>query len=268
MTHHVESSTSARPADELVSFTSPASLEADQYRSLRHLVERLNQESGLRAFAVTSSASGDGKTVTTLNLAGSLAQSRSTRVLVVDADLHRPSVAEYLGVDQPLSRGLVDLLVDDNCSLEQVVRRLDALNLSVLLTGVYEAGAYELLNSPRLDALMQELRRRFDYILIDTPPAMPLPDCRLIGRCVDGFFLVVAAHRTPRKALGEALNLVGPAKVIGTVFNGDDRPLGRYSSYYGYSRRPAETARVGGPSRWWHREFKDTGPRQPRPGNP
>ena len=71
-------------------------------------------------------------------------------------------------------------------------------------------------------------------MLIDTPPVVPLPDSRLLARCVDGFLIVVAAHRTPRRALGEALTLVDPAKTIGLVFNGDDRPLSPYSSYYGY----------------------------------
>jgi capsular exopolysaccharide synthesis family protein len=253
MTHH-GLTLSARPADALVSFVAPASLEADQYRSLRHLVERLNRDSSSRVFAVTSPGTGEGKSVTTLNLAGSLAQSRDARVLVIDADLHRPTVAEYLGIVQPPSTGLVDLLAKDDQALDHGVCRLDALNLWVLLTGAYEKEAYELLNSRRLDALIQEARQRFDYVLIDTPPVTPLPDCRLIGRCVDGFFLVVAAHRTPRKAFAEALNLMDPAKLIGTVFNGDDRPLARYSSYYAYSQ-PAAALRRDGQAAWWRRPF-------------
>ena len=247
---------SARPAEALVSFVAPASLEADQYRSLRHLVERLHRDSGLRVFAVTSPGSGEGKSVTTLNLAGSLAQSRDTRVLVIDADLHRPSVAGYLGIDPPHSPGLIDLIDNDRLRLEDAERRFDELNLSVLLTGAYEAGAYELLNSPRLELVLQEARRRFDYVLVDTPPLMPLPDCRLIGRYVEGFFLVVAAHRTPRTALAEGLNLLDPAKLIGTVFNGDDRPLTRYSTYYA-NPQGSPARRRDEPPAWWRRPFTD-----------
>jgi capsular exopolysaccharide synthesis family protein len=246
----------ARPADELVSFVAPASLEADQYRGLRHLLERLHHDSGHRVFAVTSPGSGDGKTVTTLNLAGSLAQSPEARVLVIDADLHRPSVGEYLRLDEPHSPGLVGAIADETCDLDRAARRVAALNISVMLAGEYRQGAYELLNSPRLESLLKEARRRFDYVVIDTPPLIPLPDCRLIGRWVDGFLLVVAAHRTPRKAFAEALNLVDPTKVIGTVFNGDDRPLaayGSYGSYYAAAIPPAYPPR----SPWWRRAFTD-----------
>jgi capsular exopolysaccharide synthesis family protein len=225
------------PAQQLVSLVAPSSMEADQYRGLRHNIERMRRDAGVQMLAITSPGPGDGKSVTTLNLAGALAQSPDTRVLVVDADLHRPSVAEYLGLDQPTAPGLVDLILNQDLSFGQVVRRLDALNLSVLLPGVCRAGAYELLNSPRLPARLKEARSGFDYVVIDTPPLLPLPDCRLIGQWVDGFIVLVTAHRTPRKALAEALGLLEPAKVLGTVFNGDDRPLAPYGSYYGYYGR-------------------------------
>jgi capsular exopolysaccharide synthesis family protein len=247
----------ARPADELVSFTAPASLEADQYRGLRHLIERLRRDSAHNVFAVTSAGAGDGKTVTTLNLAGSLAQSPDARVLVIDADLHRPCVGEYLGIDRSHTPGLVDAIVRDDCSVDQAARRIEGLNLSVLLAGTLQAGAYELLNSPRLEALLQKARARFDYVLVDTPPLLPLPDCRLIGRFVDGFLLVIAAHRTPRKAVAEALNLLDPSKLIGTVFNGDDRPLMRYASYYAYYQSPEAMSPSNGHAQWWRRAFAD-----------
>ena len=155
----------------------------------------------------------------------------------MDADLHRPSVAEYLGLEQPTAPGLVDLILNEDRSLGDTSRRLETLNLSVLLPGVCRAGAYELLNSPRLAARLMEARSTFDYVIIDTPPLLPIPDCRLIGQWVDGFIVLVTAHRTPRKALAEALGLLDPTKVLGTVFNGDDRPLAPYGNYYGYYGR-------------------------------
>ena len=242
----------AHPSEALVSFVAPASLEADQYRGMRHLIERMSRGTTLQVFAMTSPGSGEGKTVSTLNLAGSLAQSPEARVLVIDADLHRPSVSKYLGLDRCQSPGLVDLIATDDVTLEEAVGRIDELNLSVLPSGAYESGAYELLNSRKFDAIVEQARRQFDYVLIDTPPLMPLPDSRLIGRCVDGFFLVVAAHRTSRRALAEALNLIDRSKLIGTIFNGDDQPLARYSAYYAYSQPAAVRARSssGRPSFW------------------
>src|SRR6266851_3657727 len=92
-------------AEQLVSLLAPDSFAADQYRGLRHSVERLRKESGLQVLALTSPTPGDGKTITTLNLAGALAQGQDSRVIVVDADLRRPSVAEYLGLDLEASAG-------------------------------------------------------------------------------------------------------------------------------------------------------------------
>ena len=226
------------PAEQLVSLVAPASMEADQYRGLRHSVERMRRDTGLQLFAVTSPGVGDGKTVTTLNLAGSLAQSHDARVLVIDADLHRPSTAAYLGVELPHVLGLSDLIGDTCEELSHALRRIEGANLWLLPSGACEGGAYELLNSPRLEWVLREARRIFDFVVIDTPPVVPLPDCRLIGQWVDGFIVVVSAHRTPRKALAEALALLDPSKVIGLVFNGDTRPLKPYSGY-GYYSAPA-----------------------------
>jgi capsular exopolysaccharide synthesis family protein len=219
-----------KPVQELVSFLSPASLEADQYRMLRHAVERARQDAGWRVFAVTSACAGDGKTITTLNLAGSLAQAPDTRLLIVCADLHRETVSEYLGLDrrQP---GLAEAIMNEDFNLADAVRRLDALNISILPTGNVPSKPYELLASPRFGALLNDARRTYDYVLIDTPPVAPLADCRVLGRWVDSFIIVVAANKTPRKLLVEALRMIDSEKVLGTVFNGDEQPL---SAYYGY----------------------------------
>jgi len=238
-------------AEQLVSLVAPSSVEADQYRGLRHSIERLHRDSGLQVVAVTSPGAGEGKTITTLNLAASLAQSPQTRILVIDADLHRPSVAEYLGIAPPHSPGLSDAIAGESSTLEPAMRRIEPFNLSVVLAGSGQSGAYELLNSPRLDLLLTNARNDFDYIIVDTPPVVPLPDSRLLARCVDGFLIVVAAHRTPRKALAEALTLVDSTKTLGMVFNGDDRPLSPYASYYGYHGSGDDASRSHhGPSGW------------------
>ena len=237
-----------RLAEELVSFLAPASVEAEQYRTLRHVVERLRRDSGCQVIAITSAGAGDGKTVTTLNLAGSLAQSPEARVLVICADLHRAAVTERLGLTRQHSPGLAGAILNEECGLAQAVCRFDSLNLSVLIAGDAQARPYELLASPRLEHLLAEARRLYDYVLIDTPPVVPLADCRLVGRWVDGFIVVVAAHKTPRKLLAEALNVLDAAKVLGVVLNGDDRPLAPYYGYYGHepaARLPPARRSVG-----------------------
>jgi capsular exopolysaccharide synthesis family protein len=239
-------------AEQLVSLVAPGSFAADQYRSLRNIVERLHNESGLQVLAVTSPTPGDGKTITTLNLAGALAQAQGARVLLIDADLRKPSVAEYLPLGDGRIPGLVDAITHPETRLHEIVRRFDRLNLSVLPAGVATSGTYELLTSPRLETLLAEARSHYDYVLIDTPPLVPVPDCRLIGRWVDGLLVIVAAHKTPRRLLGEALNTLDPAKVIGVVFNFDNRPFSGYHSYYGYgygAHGHSKNGRAG----WWRR---------------
>ncbi len=219
----------------LVSLVDPTSFEADQYRTLRHLVEQL--DSTKRVIAVTSALPGDGKTMTALNLAGALAHGSQARILVWDLDLRTPSVGKRLGLmDQ--NPGAVDLIVDPALTLKDVVRQHPHFPIWVMPGGGPLLVPYEVLRSPRLGDLLREAREEFDYVVIDTAPLAPVPDSRMISGRVDGFVIVVAAHRTPRKFLEDALNLMDPGKVIGIVFNRDDRRLyGYYGSYYGYGRR-------------------------------
>ena len=222
-----------RPADELVSLRAPHSPEAEQYRALRETIERHRRDTGLRVVAITSAGPGEGKTVTSLNLAGALAQSEGSRVLLVDADLHRPAVARYLGLTEERALGFADILADGSCALANAVRRLDSVNVSVLLPGRRHPRPYELLASSRLEEVLVDMRQQYDYVVIDTPPVLQVADCRVISRWVDGFLVVVAAHQTTRKMLGEAIRLLDAAKVMGVVFNGDDRPRRSYYGYYG-----------------------------------
>ena len=220
----------------LVSLLDPASFEAEQYRVLRHVVETLRKGANLQVVAVTSPGIGDGKTTTAINLAGALAQSASARVLLVDMDLRRPAVARRLGLAGS-KRALVDALLDSGLTLGDTVEPLAYFNLSVLPAGKPAVAPYELLKSPRLEALLDEARQRYDYIVLDTPPFVPVPDCRVIAKYVDGFLTVVAAHRTPRSALAQTLDLMDPGKVAGLVFNGDDaRRSSYYSAYVGSPR--------------------------------
>ena len=213
----------------LVSLLDPRSFAAEQYRMLRHVVETLRKDSNLQVVAVTSPGAGEGKTTTAINLAGALAQAPDARVLLVDLDMRRPAVARELGLAGS-KRSLMNALLDSRLTLEDTVEYLAHFNLSVLPAGGPVVGPYELLKSPRLGTLLEEGRQRYDYIVLDTPPFVPVPDCRLIEKYLDGFLTVVAAHRTPRRMLTEALTLMDPAKTVGLVFNGDDV---RRSSYYG-----------------------------------
>lgn len=214
----------------MTSLLNPSSPEAEQYRVLRHRLEQLRVTRGAKVIAVTSPATGDGKTTTAINLAGSIAQNRAARVLLVDADLRRPSVAKCLAMaDGP---GLAEAILERGHELSTLVCQRPAYNLSVLPAGRCPTIAYEILRSPRVPQLLAQAAKRFDYIILDTPPVLLLADSRVVADVVDGMLVVVSAHKTPKKLLAEALSVLDPRKVLGIVLNGDDRPLAGYYKAY------------------------------------
>ena len=215
--------------EHLVSLLAPMSFEAEQYRALRHVIEQLRRTAELSVIAVSSPDAADGKTITAINLAGTLAQAVDSRVLIVDADLRGSNVAAHLGFDDQEFPGFVEAILDTRLTLDAVVQRHAHLNLSAISAGRGPSAPYEVLKSPRAAELLAEARRRYDYVIVDTPPLVSAPESRVIEKYVDGFLIVVGAHRTPRRLVEEALNLVEPAKILGMVFNGDDRHLSKYT---------------------------------------
>ena len=211
----------------LVSLTQPASLEAEQYQTLRLNLQRLKSARNIKMIAMTSPTSGDGKTLTAINLAGALARGSGTRVLLIEADLRRPTMASQLGLAGRDVPGLADVVLDRTASLNDAVRPLD-FGFSVITAGSSSASVHDVFNSPRFEAVLRDAREQYDYVALDTPPIVPVSDCRLLAPWVDGLLLVVSAHRTPRKLVEESLNLLDSASVLGIVFNRDDQPLFRH----------------------------------------
>ena len=205
----------------LVALTSPGSFAAEQYQGLRLTIERLRRGRPLQVIAVTSPAAGEGKTLTAINLAGALARGGDgARVLLIDADLRRPAVARQLSIDES-ARGLTEVVESADATIESVTQKLKPYNLSVIPAGTRNGAVHHILRSPRLD------------VVLDTPPLLPVFDSALLANAVDGVLMVVAANQTPRKLLGEALNMLDPAKVLGIVFNRDAKPMfGYYDAYY------------------------------------
>jgi capsular exopolysaccharide synthesis family protein len=231
----------------LVSLLDPISPKAEQYRTLRYIVEQAHRVEQLSILAVSAPTGGDGKTTTAINLAGALAQATEARVVLIDADLRRPALHHYLGMAES-RRGLADAILDASLTLVDVVRPCPPYNLSVLPAGTPTPSPYELLKSPRLGQLFEEARQQYDYVVVDTPPLAPLPDCRIIGKHVDAFVLVVRAHKTRTKTFDEAVAVVGSSKVLGVVFNGSDDPVlsDAYASAGGPDDRTDRTSATNG----------------------
>jgi capsular exopolysaccharide synthesis family protein len=248
--------------DHLVSLVDPTAFEAEQYRALRYLVEQKHRTDGLTVIAVSSAGVGDGKTTTSINLAGALAQASEARVLLMEADLRRPSIGDQLGFGSSSGAGLVHAILNPGLSLAQVTRTRAPFNLNVVLAGQVPPSPYEILKSPRLIDLLDEARSSYDFVVLDTPPLVGFQDSRVITRSVDGIILVVGAHRTPKRMVEEALNVVDPAKMLGFVFNGDDQGLARFYSRH-YYRRPNVSERSR--TRSWGRALKKMGTSFARP---
>jgi capsular exopolysaccharide synthesis family protein len=240
-----------RVEGHLVSLLYPRSFLAEPYREARHFLEQLHRSAGLSIIAISSPGSGDGKTTTSINLAGALAQAPDARVLLIDADLRQSSVARHLPVSRH-RRGLVDLIVNRSLGLEALVQSLPAFNLSVLRAGTLPSAPYEVLKSARLGEVFDEARQRYDYVVVDTAPLVAVPDSRLIMKCVDGLLMVVAAHKTPRKLLADALNVLEPEKIVGMLFNEGETPASTSYGYpaYGASERP----------KWWQELLNSRAP--------
>jgi capsular exopolysaccharide synthesis family protein len=234
----------AAPAAHLVSLVAPTSFEAEQYRMVRHVVERRHQETGLSVVAVTSPGGSEGKTTTAINLAGALAQAVDQRVMLVEADLRRPRMLEQLGLP-PAAAGLAEAALDPAKTLDDVCQNCPTFNLTVLPAGNPPMAPYEILRSPRIPVLLAEARRRYDYVIVDTPPVVPCPDYRLIEPSVDGAILVVAADKTPREMVDSALDLLDRGKTLGLLFNGG-RGSPEYEAY-GY----ADPAAARGYRQWF-----------------
>jgi polysaccharide biosynthesis transport protein len=213
----------ARCDARLVTLLQPCSWEAEQFRCLRYSLLRVLGDRECSVIAVSGPCNGNGTTTTAINLAVSLDEGDSFRVLLVDADLRTAAIADRLALGTVTDDGLDTALVNWSIELRDIVRRFPGtFALDVLPTAARPEIAGSLVASPRFGMLLAEARERYDFIIIDTPPLLPAADCRVMMQWVDGFVVVVAAHRTPRKILEEALNVMSQEQILGLVYSGDD----------------------------------------------
>lgn len=209
-----------------------ATFEAEQYRVLCYNIEKLHQQSGVSVIAISSPSVGDGKTTTAINVAGTMAQLFTAKVLLIDMDLRRPSIAQQLGLNRSKHPGLTHIITDTALSLDDAVQQVPASNLHIVTVGKSSTTPHEILKSQRLRDIFAEARRQFDYVILDTPPLIPFPDCQFLEENVDGFAIVIAVHGTPRNLIEKAIPLVNPAKILGVIINNNDLPAPEYYSYY------------------------------------
>ncbi len=189
--------------EEISIVHSPRGQIAEQIRSLRNSIHALNSDGASHTLVLTSALGGEGKTVSTLNLAIAMAEMPGIQVLAVDADLHGPGIEQYLGL--PRRQGLAEVL-GGTLSMDQAVRQTSVPGVSILGAGRQPANPSELLGSDRMRSLLNRLRQRYTYGLIDTPAATSISDASLLGAMADGILLVVRLGSTPRHFVEETHN--------------------------------------------------------------
>ena len=220
-------STAAAAGDTIASYTvrlssllvaglAPKSHAAEQYRQLRTRLAHAEGASNLRTVLVTSPQKGEGKSVTSANLALTMAQELQRRVVIVEADLRKPSMQQLFGL--PPGPGLTDYL-SGAAELKDVLRFLPDHNLTVLHAGSTATNPAELLGSTAMRRLLDTLRTRFDRVILDTPPVLPLADVAVLAPLVDGALMVVRAGVTPKPAIENALRAFDSSRLLGIVLN-------------------------------------------------
>src|SRR6266478_6945912 len=219
----------ARVEPHLVAITQPRSAYCEQFRSLRTRVLQAGEREQMRSFVVTSADIGEGKTLTALNLAWLLAQSEGIRALVIDSDLRQPCAAEYLGLDLPI--GLSEIL-GGQARLEDAIVRVDPAGLYLLPGGRARDDVAELLGGPTYARLLTDVRRMFDYVIIDAPPLGIFTDANVLISRADGALLVVRAGKTRYTIVDKLLDQLPRERMLGVVLNRADEELEPNSYYY------------------------------------
>jgi capsular exopolysaccharide synthesis family protein len=221
----------------LAYYSDPRSPAADRYRLLRMRLKELWRSGRLKKLLITSPLAHDGKSTVTLNLATALAERGKHSVLVVEADLHHSTLAENLKLRH--WAGLTECLVDGISPLS-AIRKIDPFGWCFLPAGEPRKNPTELLQTPVFGQVLQKLAPYFDWILIDSPPVIPLTDSLSLQQHADGCLLVARAGQTPREALEQTVELLGKQKVLGVVLNGVEPRNHLYYQYHEYNRSSQE----------------------------
>jgi capsular exopolysaccharide synthesis family protein len=208
-----------------IALLQPDSYVAEQYRALRGRIDAIAAQRPVRTLAVTSALPHEGKTTAAINLAIVTAMSLGRRVLLVDCDLRKPKIHEALGL-RP-EAGLAEVLTNA-VNLDQAIVKVEGVNLEVLAVRSRPVNPSELLGSAKMLEVMEEVARRYDRVIIDTPAALGLPDAKAVSELCDGLVMVVRADVTSRQDVEATLEILDRRRLLGLLLNGAQVDQGRY----------------------------------------
>ena len=213
----------------LIAQHNPKSPITEQYRLIRTNIQFASVDEDIQTIVVTSAEPNDGKSTTSANLAIVLAQEEK-KVLLVDADLRKPSVHYAFSLSN--IQGLTSILTK-KMSIEKAVMKTDVLNLEILTSGPIPPNPSELLNSRAIESTIHDLKEMYDYIIFDTPPVLVVPDSQIVANKCDGVIMVVSSGKTNKQSAVKAKELLTKANttVLGVVLNGVETDNSNYYYY-------------------------------------
>ncbi|MBO0472984.1 hypothetical protein IGL98_000819 [Enterococcus sp. DIV0840] len=218
-------------AVSLITLADKSSPISEQYRTIRTNIQYAMVDRDLKTLVITSSGPSEGKSTTSANLAILFANS-GKRVLLVDADMRKPTVAKTFSLDNV--RGLSTLLGSRETVLHQVVQSSGVDNLFLMTSGPKPPNPSELLDSRRMKELMVELKQQYDLVIFDLPPVVAVTDAQIVSSKSDGTILVVRENVSKRDSLLKAKSLLElvDANILGVVYNGS-KNIADQGYYYG-----------------------------------
>ncbi len=225
---------------EFIVAKKPKSIPSEAFRALRTRVQFSNVDvESFKTILVTSCLPREGKTLVSLNLAGSIGQA-GKKILLVDCDLRKPRLHGIFGVKK--SPGLVDYLFN-RASLEEVIHPAEVENMSYIFSGTIPPNPAEVLQSKAMKIFLEDMRKRFDMIVLDSPPIISVTDSEILSRIVDGTILIVSAESTEVDLMTNAVGLIKNERspFLGVVLNNFvyKNGYGTYYKYYYYYSHPA-----------------------------
>jgi protein-tyrosine kinase len=217
------------PAANLFLDSSQHGHSAEQFRTLRSRLHQLRSEGPLRIILVSSAISGEGKTFVSSNLAQAIVRENNRRALLIDADLRCSH--QHLVFHAPLKPGLTDYLRGDADEMA-IIQQGQGGNLYLVAGGQTVPNPSELLSTGRLKTFLDRIASAFDWVIIDSPPCLPVADARVIADVCDGVLLVVRAGSTSLEVAQRAQQTFGGKKLLGVVLNRVEENMAYYKSYY------------------------------------
>lgn len=225
-------------AEKVVADRKMSPVSREQYRRLAAVLHDAQGNRGVKVLLIASAVSGEGKTLTAANLALTLSESYQKRVLLIDADLRKPAQHAVFNIHTTV--GLATGL-EPGSEAKLTVHQVSP-TLSVLPAGRPSADPMAGLVSGRMRQLVQEARDAFDWVIIDTPPVVLLPDANLLAAMSDGAILVIKANATPHDLVRRAAAAIGPPRILGTVLNRAATTSTAAYGAYAYQHQPETSA--------------------------